>query len=65
MPWRSLVARLAEVVLEARAWAARGGFTTKIHLSADGCCRPLSRVDTPGQRADYAGRDFLVGRVSL
>ena len=31
---------------------SRGGLTTKIHLSADGRCRPLSRVITPGQRND-------------
>ncbi|MFB7678516.1 IS5 family transposase [Kitasatospora purpeofusca] len=31
---------------------SRGGFTSKIHLSADGCCRPLSLIVTPGQRAD-------------
>ncbi|MFI9042130.1 IS5 family transposase [Streptomyces sp. NPDC053726] len=31
---------------------SRGGFTSKIHLSADGRCRPLSLVVTPGQRAD-------------
>ncbi|MDX6312525.1 MAG: hypothetical protein QOF44_1989 [Streptomyces sp.] len=31
---------------------SRGGFTTKIHLSADGRCRVLSLVLTPGQRAD-------------
>ncbi|MEU1371095.1 IS5 family transposase [Streptomyces sp. NPDC005803] len=31
---------------------SRGGFTSKIHLSADGHCRPLSLVVTPGQRAD-------------
>ncbi|MFE2939267.1 IS5 family transposase [Streptomyces sp. NPDC059255] len=31
---------------------SRGGFTTKIHLSADGRCRPLSLIVTPGQRAD-------------
>ncbi|QEV03401.1 IS5 family transposase [Streptomyces viridifaciens] len=31
---------------------SRGGFTSKVHLSADGCCRPLSLVVTPGQRAD-------------
>lgn len=33
-------------------WASRGGFTCKIHLSADGRCRPSSLVVTPGQRAD-------------
>ncbi|WP_425471900.1 IS5 family transposase [Streptomyces piniterrae] len=31
---------------------SRGGFTSKIHLSADGRCRPLSLIITPGQRAD-------------
>ncbi|MFD3535462.1 transposase [Streptomyces sp. NPDC058664] len=30
----------------------RGGFTTKIHLSADGRCRPPSLVVRPGQQAD-------------
>ncbi|MFJ3279472.1 IS5 family transposase [Streptomyces halstedii] len=31
---------------------SRGGFTTKVHLSADGRCRPLSLVVTLGRRAD-------------
>ncbi|MFD4764351.1 IS5 family transposase [Streptomyces sp. NPDC058439] len=31
---------------------SRGGFTTKLHLSTDGRCRPLSLIVTPGQRAD-------------
>ncbi|WP_405809024.1 transposase [Streptomyces sp. NBC_01520] len=31
---------------------SRGGFTNKLHLSADGRCRPLSLIVTPGQRAD-------------
>ncbi|MFD7561376.1 transposase [Streptomyces sp. NPDC059835] len=31
---------------------SRGGFTTKLHLSADGRCRPLSLIVTPGQRSD-------------
>ncbi|MEV4904621.1 IS5 family transposase [Streptomyces albidoflavus] len=31
---------------------SRGGFTTKVHLSADGRCRPLSLLITPGQWAD-------------
>ncbi|MFJ3881583.1 IS5 family transposase [Streptomyces sp. NPDC090077] len=31
---------------------SRGGFTSKFHLSADGRCRPLSLIVTPGQRAD-------------
>lgn len=31
---------------------SRGGFTTKIHLSADGRCRVPSLLLTAGQRAD-------------
>jgi transposase len=31
---------------------SRGGLTTKIHLSADSRCRPISRIVTPGQRND-------------
>ncbi|WP_240150649.1 MULTISPECIES: IS5 family transposase [Streptomyces] len=36
---------------------SRGGFTSKLHLSADGRCRPLSLIVTPGQRAD--GTQFI------
>ncbi|NGO15548.1 IS5 family transposase [Streptomyces sp. HC44] len=31
---------------------SRGGLTSKLHLSADGRCRPLSLIVTGGQRAD-------------
>nr|WP_233414814.1 IS5 family transposase [Streptomyces sp. N35] len=31
---------------------SRGGFTSKLHLSADGRCRPLSLIVILGQRAD-------------
>ncbi|WP_443031777.1 IS5 family transposase [Streptomyces sp. 3211] len=31
---------------------SRGGLTTKIHLAADGHCRPLAFVVTPGQAGD-------------
>lgn len=31
---------------------SRGGFTSKIHLSADGRCRPLSLIVAAGERAD-------------
>jgi transposase len=31
---------------------SRGGLTSKIHLSADRRCRPLSLILTPGQAAD-------------
>ena len=31
---------------------SRGGLTSKLHLSSDGRCRPLSLIVTGGQRAD-------------
>ncbi|MEU8779833.1 IS5 family transposase [Streptomyces sp. NPDC048606] len=31
---------------------SRGGLTTKIHLAADGHCRPLAFIVTPGQAGD-------------
>lgn len=31
---------------------SRGGFTTTLHLNADGRCHPLSVIVTPGHRAD-------------
>ncbi|MFJ2034391.1 IS5/IS1182 family transposase, partial [Streptosporangium sp. NPDC087985] len=31
---------------------SRGGLTSKVHLSADRRCRPLSFLLTPGQAAD-------------
>ncbi|MEU0597453.1 IS5 family transposase [Streptomyces sp. NPDC006393] len=31
---------------------SRGGFTTKLHLSADARCRPPSLITTPGLRGD-------------
>ncbi|WP_408992735.1 transposase [Streptomyces sp. 1268] len=33
---------------------SRSGFITKLHLSADGRCRPFSLIVAPGQRADCA-----------
>ncbi|WP_455678581.1 IS5 family transposase [Streptomyces angustmyceticus] len=51
--WRSLHGRLVEVGAGGEGLGrSRGGFTTKLHLSADGRCRPLSVIVTPGQRAD-------------
>ncbi|QZY13920.1 transposase [Streptomyces decoyicus] len=38
---------------------SRGGFTTRLHLSADGLCRPLSLLVTPGQRADCTQKPVL------
>jgi transposase len=31
---------------------SRGGLTSKIHLAADTCCRPISRVTSAGHRHD-------------
>ncbi len=65
-PWQSLFARLEEVVLEVRAWAARAAdFTTKLHLSADGRCRPLSLIVTPGQRADCTQFKPVLEKISV
>jgi len=37
----------------------RGGLTSKLHLSADGRCRPLSLIVTGGQRARSSGRSTI------
>ncbi|MFE0654683.1 IS5 family transposase [Streptomyces sp. NPDC059534] len=44
---------------------SRGGFTTKLHLSADGRCRPLSLVVTPGQRADCTQFKPVLERIRV
>ncbi|MFI7054594.1 IS5 family transposase [Streptosporangium canum] len=44
---------------------SRGGFTSKIHLSADGRCRPLSLILTPGQRADCTQFTFVVEKIRV
>ncbi|MGW7668330.1 IS5 family transposase [Streptomyces sp. NPDC054775] len=44
---------------------SRGGFTTKIHLSAEGRCRPLSLVITPGQRADCTQFDPVLDKIRV
>ncbi|ALO13500.1 Transposase [Streptomyces venezuelae] len=44
---------------------SRGGFTTKLHLSADGRCRPLSLVVTPGQRADCTHFIAVLERIRV
>ncbi|MCF3107039.1 IS5 family transposase [Streptomyces roseoverticillatus] len=44
---------------------SRGGFTTKVHLSAEGRCRPLSLVVTPGQRADCTQFKPVMDRVRV
>ncbi|MGW7156319.1 IS5 family transposase [Streptomyces sp. NPDC054887] len=44
---------------------SRGGFTTKLHLSADGSCRPLSLIVTPGQRADCTQFKSVLEKISV
>ncbi|WP_455771004.1 IS5 family transposase [Streptomyces erythrochromogenes] len=65
-PWQSLVARLAEVGAGGEGLGrSRGGFTTKVHLSADGRCRPLSLVITAGQRADYTQFEPVLEKIRV
>ncbi len=42
-----------------------GGFTTKLHLSADGRCRPLSLIVTAGQRADCTQFEPVLEKIRL
>ncbi|MFI8912818.1 IS5 family transposase [Streptomyces sp. NPDC053513] len=44
---------------------SRGGFTTKLHLSADGRCRPLSLIITPGQRADCTQLQPVLEKIRI
>nr|WP_306972161.1 IS5 family transposase [Streptomyces canus] len=55
---------------EARLRAAelgrsRGGLTSKVHLSADRHCRPLSFVLTPGQAADSLRFTAVLERIKV
>ncbi|WP_425588750.1 IS5 family transposase [Streptomyces thinghirensis] len=44
---------------------SRGGFTSKLHLSADGRCRPLSLVITGGQRADCTQLTAVLEKIRV
>ncbi|GHF12280.1 IS5 family transposase [Streptomyces spiralis] len=44
---------------------SRGGFTSKLHLSADGRCRPLSLVVTGGQRADCTQFQTVLAKIRV
>ncbi|MFF8983817.1 IS5 family transposase [Streptomyces globisporus] len=57
-----LVDRLGEVRALGRS---RGGFTTKLHPSADGHCRVLSMVITPGQRADCTRFEQVMNKIRV
>ncbi|WP_416371354.1 IS5 family transposase [Streptomyces sp. ID05-18] len=64
-PWQSLHGRLVEAVVKEGLGRSRGGFTSKIHLSADGRCRPLSLVVTPGQRADCTQFESVLEKIRV
>ncbi|WP_456294054.1 IS5 family transposase [Streptomyces mirabilis] len=44
---------------------SRGGFTTKIHLAAEGRCRPLALVLTPGHYGDGPQLERVLAQVSV
>lgn len=44
---------------------SRGGLTTKIHLAADGRCRPLAFVITPGQAGDAPAFPEVMTRLRV
>ncbi|MGW6318126.1 IS5 family transposase [Streptomyces sp. NPDC055099] len=44
---------------------SRGGFTTKIHLAADGRCRPLAIVLTPGHYGDSPQFERVLSQISV
>ncbi|WP_420803252.1 IS5 family transposase [Streptomyces spiramyceticus] len=44
---------------------SRGGLTTKIHIAAEGHCRPLSLLITPGQRADCTQFERVMDKIHV
>ncbi|MFG2140879.1 IS5 family transposase [Streptomyces sp. NPDC048650] len=44
---------------------SRGGFTTKIHLAADGRCRPLALLLTPGHYGDGPQFERVLEQVAV
>ncbi|MFD9053585.1 IS5 family transposase [Streptomyces zaomyceticus] len=44
---------------------SRGGFTTKVHLAADGRCRPFALVLTPGHYGDGPQLERVLEQVSV
>ncbi|MFI1721950.1 IS5 family transposase [Streptomyces sp. NPDC020489] len=63
--WAELIDRPAEGKGGEALGRSRGGFTTKIHLSADGRCRVLSLVITPGQCADCTQFEAVMDRICV
>ncbi|MFI9080033.1 transposase [Streptomyces sioyaensis] len=53
-------------VRQARASAApAGGLITKVHVAVEGCCRPLSLLITPGQRADCTQFEPVLDKICV
>lgn len=44
---------------------SRGGLSTKVHLAADGRCRPLGFITTLGQRHDAVAFDLTLAQVTV
>jgi len=44
---------------------SRGGLSTKIHLAADHCCRPVTTLTTAGQRHDSIVFEMVLDRVHV
>ncbi|MFE6886763.1 IS5 family transposase [Streptomyces sp. NPDC057694] len=44
---------------------SRGGFTTKLHLTADGHCHPLSLTVAPGQRTDCTEFELVMDKIRV
>ncbi|MFC8496018.1 transposase [Streptomyces sp. NPDC057235] len=44
---------------------SHGGLTCRIHLSAEGHCRPLSLLITPGQRADCTQFEPVMNKIRV
>lgn len=44
---------------------SRGGLTSKIHLTAESGCRPVSRVTSAGQRGDSLGFKPVLRRIRI
>ncbi|MFE2144213.1 IS5 family transposase [Streptomyces sp. NPDC059456] len=62
---RKLVVRGGGGAISESLGRSRGGFTTKIHLAADGRCRPLALVLTPGHYGDGPQLERVLERVSV
>ncbi|WP_107047773.1 IS5 family transposase [Streptomyces sp. NRRL B-3229] len=44
---------------------SRGGLTTKVHVAAEGRCRPLTLLITPGQRADCTQFEPVMDKIRV